>query len=281
MAGNVNVPSKRMVGYADRMSVAPGETIRFFVNCDGVTRYGAGLVRLYSGDLHPSGAGFREQEVAAPFQGHYGGRGQEIRAGSHLCIDSGGFPALDSFTLATWILPTMAGCARQVIMGRFDAPSHAGFALVLDDSGALALEIGEGDGRVETLSTCVPLCNNRWYRISVSFDGTNGEARVVQTPMANNEGLRETIEQRVFATRPQATPATRFMIAACEGTPANGRPAATGFFNGKIEAPRVCDRPLSPERIAALDTAHREPLHFRDDGLVRHGISRVRSPRPG
>jgi len=44
------VPTKIIVGYADRLSVAPGEMISFMVNVDGEARYRADIVKLISGD---------------------------------------------------------------------------------------------------------------------------------------------------------------------------------------------------------------------------------------
>ena len=38
-------------GYADRLSVAPGETIEFKVSCDEPGSYRADLVRLIHGDI--------------------------------------------------------------------------------------------------------------------------------------------------------------------------------------------------------------------------------------
>ena len=44
-------------GYADRLSVAPGETIEFKVSCDEPGSYRADLVRLIHGDTNPVGPG--------------------------------------------------------------------------------------------------------------------------------------------------------------------------------------------------------------------------------
>ena len=63
------LPKKRIIGYPDRVSAAPGEEIRFMVSCDGVARYRADIVRLVSGDLHPGGSGFIERLVETPVGG--------------------------------------------------------------------------------------------------------------------------------------------------------------------------------------------------------------------
>ena len=54
---------KPIVGYADQVSVAPGDRIRFMVSCDGAQSFDAQLVRLIHGDLHGDGPGFKETEV--------------------------------------------------------------------------------------------------------------------------------------------------------------------------------------------------------------------------
>ena len=59
---------KKIVGYADRISVAPGERIRFMVSCEPeVSSYRAEIVRLLSGDTQPDGPGYRDEAV--PWRG--------------------------------------------------------------------------------------------------------------------------------------------------------------------------------------------------------------------
>ena len=81
------VPTKIVVGYADRLSVAPGETISFMVNVEGEARYRADIVKLISGDWHPRGAGFKEEFIATTANGDYPGRRQDIHPGSFAIVD--------------------------------------------------------------------------------------------------------------------------------------------------------------------------------------------------
>ena len=62
-----------LVGYTDRMSVAPGESLSFMVSSKR-PRYEARLVRLIHGDEHPDGPGFKEQELPSVLDGEYAGR---------------------------------------------------------------------------------------------------------------------------------------------------------------------------------------------------------------
>ena len=49
----------KLIGYADRFSVAPGETIRFMVSALEGQAYRAEIVRLIHGDANPDGPGFK------------------------------------------------------------------------------------------------------------------------------------------------------------------------------------------------------------------------------
>ena len=53
----------RILAYADRLSVAPGERIKMMVSCDGIKSYDATLVRVIQGDINPEGPGFKEERI--------------------------------------------------------------------------------------------------------------------------------------------------------------------------------------------------------------------------
>jgi len=104
---NDGLPRKRLIGYADRMSVRPGESLRFMVSCEEVSAYHAEIVRLVSGDLHPPGLGLMEHPVATSITGLYHGRFQPIHAGSYAIIEAqDGLDRLEDFTLQAmiWLL---------------------------------------------------------------------------------------------------------------------------------------------------------------------------------
>ena len=69
-------------GYADRLSVAPQESIEFKVSCEEPGTYRADLVRLIHGDTNPAGPGFKEEQLETAASGDYEGRFQATDAGS-------------------------------------------------------------------------------------------------------------------------------------------------------------------------------------------------------
>ena len=65
-----------LIGYADRLSLRPGETINFKVSCSSADPYEARLVRIICGDPNPDGPGIKEEEIIADFAGSYTARPQ-------------------------------------------------------------------------------------------------------------------------------------------------------------------------------------------------------------
>ena len=118
----------KLIGYADRFSVAPGETIRFMVSALEGQAYRAEIVRLIHGDANPEGPGFKSAPVPGPVDGTYPGRRQEIHTGSCVTVpDHEVLHGLESFTVACMIWPTLPGKGRQAILGHWSEPARRGW----------------------------------------------------------------------------------------------------------------------------------------------------------
>src|ERR1041385_5388299 len=74
-----------LLGYADRLSVGPGETIQFMVSAE-VPRYRARLVRLIQGDESPDAPGYAEEALESEINREYAGRRQSLMAGSYVRV---------------------------------------------------------------------------------------------------------------------------------------------------------------------------------------------------
>ena len=247
------LPRKRIVGYADGLSVAPGETIAFKASAEGITSYRADIVRLVSGDLHPKGRGLIERVVDTSVSGDYAAREQPIHAGSYAAIDNDAvLTSSPSLTFCCWIWPTLPGMGRQVIMGDWDAGKDGGRALVLDRDGAVTLWVG--DGSLTAVSTGVPLLAREWAWVGASFDAGTNQVRVWQRPLRDYPGMARAAEAKGKAMGQPDPAAVTFRIAAASDT-SRGPQAAALHYNGKIDAPRMAG--------AALDEA--DALSVQDD----------------
>ena len=133
----------KITAYADRLSAAPGETVRFFVSCDGVARYRADIVRLICGDLNPKGPGYKERVVKTPVNKTYKGRKQVIAVGSYGVIPA--HRALDgrgSYAVQVLIWPTTPDKGEQVLLAKWH--NGRGFELIIDEDGRVAVRFGDG-----------------------------------------------------------------------------------------------------------------------------------------
>ena len=62
-----------ITGYSDRISVQPGQTIKFHVHSERSESYRADIVRLIHGDTNPDGPGYKEEEIATTVSGDISG----------------------------------------------------------------------------------------------------------------------------------------------------------------------------------------------------------------
>ena len=218
-----------ITGYSDRISVRPGETINFMVNCEHPT-YQADIVRLICADDTPAGPGFKERPVHTPVSKRRKGRRQVIHAGSYALVESRPLlETLGSFTVQAMIWPTTPGKGEQGIVTKWDSRSKTGFALVIDDAGSVALRLGVADGTVETVSVGKPLLERHWYLAAASYDAESGRVTVYQEPLlpyarVDDGGTKTRKVGAASASNRRAHRLGRHLQAAPEGPCTGGRP---------------------------------------------------------
>src|SRR4051794_26831209 len=150
---------QKIFGYANRISVRPGEEISFHVNCDGASEAEAHLVQLIHGDSHKDGPGPVEREVDCPANGHWPVKKQFTQLGSYLEIaDPQNLLAIEgAFSLMAFIWPTMPKKGtRQTILGRWNTLRNSGYALGINPSGHLEFWVGNG-AEVDYVTAELPL----------------------------------------------------------------------------------------------------------------------------
>ncbi len=232
-----DIRTRSILGYADRFSVAPGERIAFKASCRGHAHYRADIVRLVSGDLSPTGPGFREELVPTGIAGNYPGRLQEIAAGSYAVVaDRPALHGMCDFSVLAMIWPTTPGRGSQVLMSR--RSKSGGFDLAIDAAGALALVLDDGRGGVAELSTGRPLLAREWYLVAASFDAGHGQVTLIQEPqIAYARGDSGAI--RVLPAKIVLGEAAAELAIAAALEPLEFGHRAFAHYNGKIDSPRL------------------------------------------
>ncbi len=251
----------RLTGYASKFSVHPGDTIKFYVNCDGPADYKAEIVEMVNGDTNPRGPGFIERPVSAAVAGTYKGRKQVIHGGSYGYVPDAPQFHLDSFTLQCWVWPSLPKThprywkhGAQGLVTRWCGGE--GYGLFINAQGCVELRVNG-----EIVTTGAPIRDHAWHFIAATFDAKTGEAVLYHEP------------QIVYALDPAIPPVTA-TIAQKIVNPAipvviagyvdrvDSSPVAkssvppgiviAGHYNGKIDSPRICDRALSRLEIETM-----------------------------
>ncbi|MFO1058098.1 MAG: DUF6605 domain-containing protein [Dongiaceae bacterium] len=244
----------RIVGYADRLAVRPGEAVAFKVSC-AAPRYAVEIQRLWHGDINPAGPGYKADPVDSPVNRSYPGRAQQIRPGSYVRIpdEAGILAGLPRFTLCCWAFPTLIGGGRRGLLTRRSAASDTGFGLFLESEGDLALVVDGGPGAPVTLRTRVPLPPRRWSLLAASVDLAAGSVVLYQLP--RERWPDDPAQAIVRAAMPGlALPggSGAVLIAAAAGKAPPAPDDVAAFFNGKIDRPAVFSRVLAASELEAI-----------------------------
>ena len=249
----------KVTGYADRMSVQPGEVVRFMISSNQ-PRYRLDLVRLIHGDESPTGSGFKEEVIDAPINAEYPGTVQTWDAGSYAVVpDHEALRLTGSFTLQAWIYPATPKSGVQGLLTKWSAKAGGGYALVIDEDGSLGLWLSNAQGNVTKVRTEKPFRqtlpingsfqDDNWYFVAAVYDAEASKVTLYQEPLKKWPGETSSVVTEktvtVNALRKNAVP---FLVSGYWDVP----PTVAANFNGKIDSPRVFRRALAPEAIQAL-----------------------------
>ena len=235
---------RRLLGYADKISVKPGETINFKVSSEDEGTFHLDILRIRCGDDTPAGPGLKETPVEARVNGDYPARFQKTQVGSYVSIDHPRKLAPESFTLQAMVWPTLLEKEEQTIIGSWHAGSRQGYALGVIN-GRLTLTIGDGS-RIETLVSSAGMHERHWYFVAATFDSTTGEAALIQEPLVRYAGDADSARTaRSMGIRPGT--GGKFIIAGH-----NSNDGVSGLFNGKIDTPAVTGRVLERGQMEHL-----------------------------
>ncbi len=268
-----------IVGYSDRHSLTPGETVTFYVSSLASESYSADIVRLIHGDTNPEGPGYKEEEIPNDLSKDYPGRPQEIHAGSYVIIPHDERFDVDSFSLQAMIFPTTPEKGVQGLIGTWCEEEGTGYALVIEENGSLGLWIA-GERGIAKVSTGKPMLKRVWYQVAATYDSASGEIHLLQKPVPTNTNggigmlLVHPIEEStadVKVMRSVGAPKegkAPLLIGALTKRASSGRslfgahykdakepvalPLQSNLYNGKVDRPRLSRVALSAAEMDAL-----------------------------
>ncbi len=244
----------KIVGYADRLSVAPGEQIRFMVSCYGLNTYEARVEKLIHGDENPQGPGFKSQPVAAPINGTYTGREQASFSGSYMHVPpSQVLDGLSSFTLSTFIWPTTPRKGKQALLGQWHEGDKRGYHLLIDPQGCLSFAVADGTHEVE-LHLDQPLRPKAWYFIGASYHASDKSMVLFQSAIDRYRRLETPMSKTIDGHVSPRFTGLPLLLAADLAQHVNGRCKTVHHFNGKIDRSGIFRTAIkAPEIVQTFD----------------------------
>jgi N,N-dimethylformamidase len=229
-----------LIGYSDRLTARPGESIGFKVSSRSDAPFEAWLTRSISADPNPAGPGIVEEPIDADFAGTYPSRLQPFDPGAYGLVEHGPrLPEGEPFALEALVWPTLPADGRvQTVL------AAGGARLMLRADGRLAARAGGLEAASEAA-----LKPRRWYRVRLACDPQAGRVAVgwdaLATRRADAPRPGEAEEDAVAAApgaaaaRGLAFDAAAPVVIAAALDPDG---VAVDHFDGKIEAPTIRDR---------------------------------------
>ena len=255
------VVDERLLAYADRWDVRPGEVVNFKVSTGTLaSNYRFGIARIRSAVGHPEGPGLHLTPAPTAADGDYEGRNQTTSIGSYIGFDRPSPVLLKAFSVQMNVKPTLKTGKPQALVNAWDAECETGFVLCLDDRGHPSVAVGAGPGEVVTIATARPLPLQSWHEVTASFDPAGRKLAVSHRCLERGHLLlREARIERAIGFQPDFGPRD-FFIGASRASDGS----MTAHFNGKLEAPALFSSALGDEGslVASWDFS-REPSDTR------------------
>ncbi len=242
-----------IVGYSNRWSVAPSQTIEFKVSCKFKQPYSARLVRITCADPNPDGCGIIEHDLSHVFAGEFPSRLQEIQLGSYGVVScDGDLPHVTRYALSARIWPTLLEAGRQGLINLLDDAGNSLLELFLNANSQITASV-QGD---ETeFSTNLALRQRSWYEVFVGVDIEHNQVVVAQKALEKEFNVDDTGHVLYRSERnPSLQEITRILIGCSEVG------SKFGFFNGKIESPSLHNiERISFNEMANFELIEHEP----------------------
>ena len=224
----------KIVGYPDRYSVAPGETISFQISVEEGATFDARIVRVLNGDCNPDGPGLSLPHVPTHIDGTYPAKKQHIDAGSFMRVPTMPALAKGAFTFFATIWPTLTDKGDQTLVAQWDEERQAGFRIELVDGGKLGFVAGDGS-RTVTVATARPMLVRQWYRVAVAYDPAAGKVTLIQEPLRRYPTIDDAGHQEAeLGLTPSALAVPLLMAGSPEAGGTIGR-----HYDGKIDSPAL------------------------------------------
>ncbi|OWW21097.1 N,N-dimethylformamidase beta subunit family domain-containing protein [Noviherbaspirillum denitrificans] len=227
-----------IIGYTNRSSARPGEQVEVKVSSDYDGSYDVDFVQILSADPNPASTGVRYREMAAPFNGSYPSRKQQVRTGSYGVVDiPGGTGIGNGWTFSVRVQPWLLDEKYQTVA-----------VLVMQQS--ISISISARDTVLALPSglqvALPPMFRKKWYELRVVSDGA--KVSFHQIPLHRRDG--GPVHKTVLGGLQHDLALQRVVLAA-EWDESSGR--YSRFFNGRLEDPAILTSTIDTPELLDLE----------------------------
>jgi N,N-dimethylformamidase len=242
--------AKRIIGYCDPLSAAPGEQVRFYVSCaPGIGSFLADLVRLRAGPPGWETVGPDCEPAPGDCSGSYAAQHQDIHPGSYALIPGGGRAlAAGPVSLVLLVQPTYRAAAPQVLVSAGDPWAGPGVALILDEQLRPALITGPGGAAALTGPAALEISS--WSVVTATFGG-DAPGQLAAGPLSGGAGSWASVTGPVPAAGPGPAGNGSLVLGAVMSAAGTTRLP----FTGRLESPVITGGAVSQDRARALMAA--------------------------
>ena len=234
-----------LIGYADKLSVRAGETIRFHVACASGKPVTSKLVRVICADPNPAGPGIIEEPVGVGVVEVQAPGAERTLQGSYAIVPpSEAIRALNSFTMiaTAWIGGNGTPGAIMALGDHRTAATRATIqAATLGHGMSFAACLGQGNDEPLVL-TSNPIETEQWYTIVLTYDAAAATANLTSIPL---HGAKPADVVEIMAPVP-VTLGSAGAVRIGGGLPDAVAGTPTAPFTGRIERPMIFNTALSP-----------------------------------
>ena len=213
-----NIP---LIGYSDKLSLRPGETVSFKVSSTLKKSFSASLKRSISADPNPKGIGIVEKDASKYFKtSSFKSRKQSFNPGSYaICKTPIKVSIKKNLNLSVIIFPTLSSSKQQTILA-FD-----NVEIYINSNGATSIRVGNN-----SISIKEPLILRSWYKINVKIS-LSGKISISQKNL-KNKNENDLINNGKISLNKVLSGKVSLAAVVSKGIGHN-------HFNGKIESPII------------------------------------------
>ena len=213
-----NIP---LIGYSDKLSLRPGETVSFKVSSTLKKSFSASLKRSISADPNPKGIGIVEKDASKYFKtSSFKSREQSFNPGSYAISEKPiKVSVKKNLNFSIIIFPTLFSSKKQTILA-FD-----NVEIYINSKGSSAIRVGD-----KSIFIKEPLILRTWYKINVKIS-LSGKVSISQKSLKNKN-------EKILINNGKIS--LKKVISSKISLAANvSREKIFNHFNGKIESPII------------------------------------------